>query len=105
MDMTAFYPSTVGAMNIYPTCLIFKMILPASQYDVRGGTIPFNGITDVQIVKENTDSFTGDIAKEVIDNFITKNYLAFAHKWMNFPTVSDVYNKIQNRRMKKEMAA
>ena len=105
MDMTAFYPSTVGAMNIYPTCLIFKMILPASQYDVRGGTIPFNGITDVQVVKENTDSFNGDIAKEVIDNFITKNYLAFAHKWMNFPTVSDVYTEIQNRRMRKEMAA
>ena len=65
MDMTAFYPSTVGAMNIYPTCLIFKMILPSAQYDVRGGTIPFNGITDVQLVKENTDSFTGDIAKEL----------------------------------------
>ena len=81
------------------------MILPASQYDVRGGTIPFNGITDVQVVKENTDSFNGDIAKEVIDNFITKNYLAFAHKWMNFPTVSDVYTEIQNRRMKKEMVA
>lgn len=105
MDMTAFYPSTVGAMNIYPTCLIFKMILPSAQYDVRGGTIPFNGITDVQLVKENTDSFTGDIAKEVMDNFITKNYLTFAHKWMNFPSVSDVYSEILSRRQKGAMEA
>ena len=81
------------------------MILPSAQYDVRGGTIPFNGITDVQLVKENTDSFTGDIAKEVMDNFITKNYLTFAHKWMNFPSVSDVYSEILSRRQKGAMAA
>ena len=95
MDMTAFYPSTVGAMNIYPACLIFKMILDADQYDVRGGEIPFNGITDIQLVKDNDDSFIGDIAKEVMDNFITENLLAFAHKWMNFPTVADVYTKLK----------
>lgn len=90
MDMTAFYPSTIMAMNIYPPCLIFKMILDASEYNVRGGSIPFNGITDVQMVKNQADSFTGDVAKECIDNFATKNYISFAHKWMNFPSVAEV---------------
>ena len=95
MDMSAFYPNTVGAMNIYPPCLIFKMILMANQYDVRGGTIPFNGITDVQVVKENDNSFVGDIAKECIDNFLTRNYVSFAHKWMNFPSISQVYQRLK----------
>lgn len=90
MDMTAFYPSTIMAMNIYPPCLIFKMILQATEYDVRGGKIPFHGITDVQMVKDQEDSFRGDVAKECIDNFITKNYISFAHKWMNFPSVAEV---------------
>ncbi len=97
MDMTAFYPSTVGAMNIYPACLIFKVILLVDQYDVRGGEIPFNGITDVQMVKENDNSFVGDVAKEALDNFITGNLLAFAHKWMNFPTVDEVYQKLKEK--------
>ena len=95
--MSAFYPSTVGAMNIYPPCLIFKMILDASCYDVRGGNIPFNGITDVQMVKDNDNSFTGDVAKECMDNYITKNYISFAHKWLNFPSISDVYKTITRK--------
>ena len=98
MDMSAFYPSTVGAMNIYPPCLIFKMILDASCYDVRGGNIPFNGITDVQMVKDNDNSFTGDVAKECMDNYITKNYISFAHKWLNFPSISDVYKTITRKK-------
>lgn len=98
MDMSAFYPSTVSAMNIYPPCLIFKMILDASNYDVRGGKIPFNGITDKQMVKDNSDSFTKDVAKECIDNFITQNTISFAHKWMNFPSVEKVLKKIKKNR-------
>ena len=39
-------------MNIDPSTLIFKMILSSNQYDVRGGKLPFNGITDIQMVKE-----------------------------------------------------
>ena len=42
-DMSAFYPSTIRAMNIDASNLIFKMILDPRQYDVRGGDIPFNG--------------------------------------------------------------
>ena len=93
-DMSAFYPSTIFAMNIDPSTLIFKMIMNSNQYDVRGGMLPFNGITDVQLVDENSDSFTGDIAKEVMDNFQTRDYISTAHKWMNLPSVNDVYNEM-----------
>ena len=64
-DMSAFYPSTIRAMNIDPSTLIFKVIIPADQFNVRGGDLPFRGITDVQIGIEK-DSFNGDIAKEII---------------------------------------
>ena len=95
MDMSRFYPSCIAAMNIDPSCLMFKCIIDPSQYDVRGGTIPFHGITDSQMVKTNNDSFETDIAKEVIDNFQTRNWLTFGHKWLNMPSVNDVYEKLK----------
>lgn len=93
-DMSKFYPSCIAAMNIDPSCLIFKMIVPSIQYDVRGGKIPYHGITDVQLVKANDDSFDGDVAKEVMDNFQTRNYLSFGEKWMNLPSVNEVYDEL-----------
>ena len=96
-DMSAFYPSTIRAMNIDPSCLIFKMILNADQYDVRGGDIPYKGITDVQINDHNTDSFHDDIAKEVMDNFQTKNYLSTGYKWLNLPSVNEMYEYLKRR--------
>ena len=92
--MSSFYPSTIFAMNIDPSTLIFKMILQPTQYDVRGGKLPFNGITDVQLVEENSDSFSGDVAKEVMDNFQTRDYISTGHKWMNLPSVNDVYKEM-----------
>jgi hypothetical protein len=94
-DMSAFYPSTIRAMNIDPSTLIFKMILDSSQYDVRGGDMPFHGITDMQMVAGNKDSFEKDISKEVMDNFQTQNYLFFGHKWLNLPDVNQVYERLK----------
>lgn len=96
-DMTAFYPSTIFAMNIDPSTLIFKMYLNPNQYDVRGGEIPYHGITDVQMVKENNDSFVDDVGKEVMDNFQTGNILSTGHKWMNLPSVNDVFNECMKK--------
>jgi len=96
-DMSAFYPSTIRAMNIDPSTLIFKMIMDSSQYDVRGGTIPFNGITDAQMVKTNDDSFSGDVSKEVMDNFQTGNWLTTGNKWMNLPSINDVYERLKGK--------
>lgn len=89
-DMSAFYPSCIRANNIDPSTLIFKMIMDPAQYDVRGGDLPYHGITDVQLVNENNDSFSEDIAKEVIDNFQTRHYLTFGEKWLNLPGVTEM---------------
>lgn len=94
MDMSRFYPSCIGAMNIDPSTLIFKTIVDPSNYDVRGGDIPYHGITDVQVVKENNDSFAEDIAKEVFDNFQTRNWLSVGYKWLNLPSVNDIYKEV-----------
>ena len=97
MDMTAFYPSTIFEMNIDPSTLIFKMILPCDQYDVRGGDIKFNGITDFQLVEENNDSFSDDVAKEVIDNFQTGDYITTGNKWLNLPLASEIYTELKKK--------
>ena len=96
MDMSRFYPSCIAAMNIEPSCLIFKVIVDPTQYDVRNGDIPFHGITDVQINKRNSDSFDTDVAKEIFDNFQTRNYLSVGHKWLNLPSVNDVYERVKS---------
>lgn len=96
MDMSRFYPSCIGAMNIEPSCLIFKASLNPNQYDVRNGDIPYHGITDVQINEKNTDSFDTDVAKEVFDNFQTRNYMSVGMKWLNMPSVNDVYERLKD---------
>ena len=71
------------------------MYLDASQYDVRGGKIPYRGITDIQLNKNNSDSFQGDIANEVFDNFQTKNYLSLGYKFLNLPSVDEMSKIIE----------
>lgn len=95
MDMSAFYPSTIRAMNIDPSTLIFKMIIKPDVYDVKGGDLKFNGFTDVQLMEKNRDTWLEDIAPEIIDNYKTGNIITFAHKWLNFPTITDVYKKLK----------
>ena len=92
-DMSAFYPNTIYTNNIDPSTLYFKVIIPADEFESRGGKYPYHGITDVQVFPENSDSFTGDIAKEVFDNFGTRNYLSVGRKWNNLPNIRDVYKE------------
>lgn len=94
-DMGKFYPSCIIGMNIDPSTLIFKMILDSSQFDSRGGELKYRGITDVHIVKGNSDTFSGDISKEVMDNYQTGNILTFANKWLNLPSVESMNKKIR----------
>lgn len=93
-DMTAFYPNTIMSNNIDGSTLIFKCIVPSDQYEPKGGKLKYHGITDTQLVYKNKDSFTDDIGKEIQDNFQTGNYLSFGHKWLNLPSVDDVYKKL-----------
>jgi hypothetical protein len=90
-DMTAFYPSSIFAMNIDPSTLIFKMIIPATEYDVGGGEIPLRGIT-----KESFDK-NADVSKELMDNFATGNLLDFGSKWLNLPTIDEIYEEITQK--------
>ena len=96
-DMKAFYPSTIYVLNIAPSTLIFKATVLADNYDVRGGDIPFHGFTDNQLVKTNNDSFTGDIASEIFDNFQTGNILSTAHKFLNLPTVAELEKELRSK--------
>lgn len=98
MDMRSFYPWTIITLNINETTLIFKVVVPSDIYDSKGGKIPYHGITDVQLVPDNSDSFDGDVGKEVFDNLQTGNYLSTAIKWLNAPTVLDIYNRIKEKR-------
>lgn len=89
-DMSAFYPNSTIAMNIHTTTLICKLICPASSFDVRGGKYIYNGITDKQIYDKNADSFSDDIAREIIDNYQTGNVLSTAKKWLNLPGIAEL---------------
>lgn len=91
MDMSSFYPNTIIAMNIEPSTMYFKCICDADQFKPLGGELEFNGITDKQVVPTNSNSFEGDISKEIFDNFQTNNWISTAHKWNNLPGISDLY--------------
>jgi len=94
-DMSRFYPSCIIAMNIDPSTLIFKLLVDSSQFNVRGGGLKYRGITDTHIVKGNSDTFSGDIGKEIIDNYQTGNILTFGNKWLNLPSVESMCKKIR----------
>lgn len=97
MDMKSFYPSTIILMNISKSTLIFKVCVQATNYDVRGGEIPFHGFTDVELVETNPVSFTGDIAAEIFDNFQCGNILSTGRKFMNLPSISELVHEIKKK--------
>lgn len=89
-DMSAFYPNSIGAMNIDASNLIFKVIMPMEQFDLFGGEMSFKGITGNGFARED------DGAKECIDNFQTSNYMSMAHKWLGLPSIDEIYNRLNN---------
>lgn len=95
MDMKAFYPSTIMALNISKSTLIFKVVVDAANYDVRGGEIPFHGFTDVEMVEGNPVSFAGDISAEIFDNLQCGNILSTGRKFMNLPSLSELVDEIK----------
>lgn len=90
-DMSSFYPSSIFAMNIDPSTLIFKTIMDIDQYDICGGDLKFRGITGDYFEKG------ADAAKECIDNFQTGNNMTTGTKWLNMPDVSEVYVRLKER--------
>lgn len=90
MDMSSFYPSSIIAMNIDPSTLLFKMVLDKNQFDVCGGKMRFRGITDFSPIGATTQFDLGDLAKECIDNAQTGNVVNTMTKWFNLPTVDEL---------------
>lgn len=88
MDMSSFYPSSIIAMNIDPSTLMFKVIVEKSQFD--NGEVKYNGI----IKYDETDV---DISKDVFDNLQSGNILSFGHKWFNMPSIEDALAECERR--------
>ena len=104
-DMTAFYPSINMAGNLHECTLIFKVILPPSEYrltkeqkkDTQNLYAEYKGITDEFLVVDENNKIVEDISKEVFDNFLTRNYLSFGYKWLNMPDVNEVYEYLKRK--------
>lgn len=99
LDMSAFYPNTIMTINIDPSTLIFKVIVKVDQFEPVGGKLKFRGITDTQVFSSNKDYFKPgeDVGKEICDNFQTRNYLSFGKKWLNLPSVNEVYERMKEK--------
>lgn len=95
MDMTAFYPHTNISHNINELCLCFRVSCPVTVFDIRGGAQPWKGITDKYIappIEGKVEEFyTEDAAKEIFDNLQTGNILSTGYKFLNMPSVDDMY--------------
>ena len=97
LDMSAFYPYTIIVNNIIASALVFKMILDAKLFDVKGGKLKFNGYTHIHLLPDIKESFSDDVAKEYGDNLQSRNYLQMGYKWFNFPNVNEVYERMKKK--------
>ena len=87
MDMSAFYPSSIMAMNIDPSCLIFKTIVSSSQFVKQ--EVGYNSF--IMLPEDE------DIGKDVFDNIQTGNVLYTGHKWFNLPSFEDVLKECERK--------
>lgn len=97
MDMSSFYPSTIRALNIDPSTLIFKCIVPSQQFTINGGDKPIHTISHIPLLPDKVSDFKDDVAKECFDNFQTKNYLTMGRKWFNLPDMEEMYKKLKKK--------
>lgn len=95
MDMSAFYPRSIMAMNIEPSCLIFKCICDPKQFDVMGGHLKFNGITHYSKIGATTSFDLHDVGKEIMDNYQTGNVVNTLTKWCNAPTIEELIEEME----------
>ena len=95
MDMSSFYPSSIYAMNIDPSTLIFKCICDPRQFRNYGGRLVYRGITDYSKVDATTAFQLGDVSKEIIDNYQTGNVVNTLTKWFNAPSIDDLLEEME----------
>ena len=95
MDMSSFYPSSIYAMNIDPSTLLFKCICDPNQFNNMGGRLKYRGITDYSKVDATTAFQLGDVSKEIIDNFQTGDVVNTMTKWFNAPSIDDLLDEME----------
>ena len=86
MDMAAFYPNTIIALNIDGSTLIFKVIVSAKQFQ--------NGSMRLYRMPGELDD---DLAKELFDNYLSKSPIQFGRKWLNLPGIEDMERVISDK--------
>lgn len=96
MDMSAFYPNSIMAMNIEPSCLIFKCICDPKQFDVMGGPLKYRGITNFSGIGATTAFDLHDLGKEIMDNLQTGNIVNTLTKWCNVPTIDELVSEMED---------
>ena len=79
MDMAAFYPNTIIALNIDGSTLIFKTIVPAGQFR-----------KDHMKIYRMPGELDDDLAKELFDNYLSKSPIQFGRKWLNLPGIEEM---------------
>lgn len=98
MDMTAFYPHVIISHNIDELCLYFRVSCPVTTFDIRGGSQPWKGITDKYLAPpidgKVEEFYTEDAAKEIFDNFQTGNVISTGYKFLNMPSVDELYSSL-----------
>lgn len=90
LDAKAFYPNSNRSMNITPNALIFKAYVSSNQF-LKGDKSVHGMFKDMYNVPDC------DVAKDLFDNFLTHDYLYSCHKWMNLPSVDEMYDIINEK--------
>lgn len=78
VDLSSLYPSIIRAFNMAPQTIYFKILIAdkVSQYE------------NVY----NNERY--DRGGDMIDDFESRQYINFAHKWLNLPSYEELYNLI-----------
>ncbi len=94
MDMSAFYPSSIGACNIDASTLIFKTVIPRDTFSGKFKLKEYISPNDIKLDKRKDSD---DISKTIIANLQTGNKMSTGYKILNLPSVDDVYKKLKKR--------
>ena len=79
--VSSLYPSIIISHNIGQNPLVGKVVLKADDWK--------------NINQDPTNKYF-DPAKDLFDDFMTKNYSATGKKWFNLPTMMDVLEELEN---------
>ena len=79
--VSSLYPSIIISNNIGQNPLVGKVVL---------------NIDDWRHINQDPSNKYFDPAKDLFDDFMTKNYSATGKKWFNLPTLSEVLEELES---------